>query len=64
MKLIILVNLDGVNYLLFKKSKGPHGEIQGMLVVANHELAIDPSTFIFISSNIGLMQLSQLIITF
>jgi hypothetical protein len=44
--------------LAISKSKGPHGEIQGMFVVANHELATDPSTLMFIGSSISLMQLS------
>jgi hypothetical protein len=46
--------------LAISKSKGLHGEIQGMFVVANHKLATYPSTLMFIGLNIGLMQLSQL----
>jgi hypothetical protein len=46
------------------KSKGPHGELQGMFVATNHKLAIDRSTLMFIGSIIGLMQFSQLAFTF
>jgi hypothetical protein len=49
---------------VISKSKGPHGEIQGMFVATNHKLATYPSTLMFIGSSIGLMQLSQLIVTF
>jgi hypothetical protein len=41
--------------LAISKSKGPHGEIQGMFVAANHKLVIDPSTLMFIGFSIGLM---------
>ncbi len=50
--------------LAISKSKGLHGEIQCMFVATNHELATYPSTLMFIGLSIGLMQMSQLIVTF